>query len=314
MRIAVVIVSAMILLPLPAVAGTWQIAETPSGRAEAIFLDYTPAEASGLLADGCINAGWIVVSSTPNEVKCEVKLNFGQQLVKELFQGNRYSTPVKQYLRTTISQSQDGARAQAYLWDETQFAFGQIRTTPQDGDGYVNRMQSYLVDSGGALPKGTKFTNFAYLGITGDTPVVQVPYNGKLAKGLRVTNLQNDGSGAKAGLQAGDVILRVADKRTDSDQELMEGLNKAARQGSLSIEVFRGQMVMNLSGPVIYRPAVSEYDPDAYAKREVQKVAVVDATPAPSAADELLKYGTLLEKGLISKDEYDVQKKRLLGQ
>ena len=46
---------------------------------------------------------------------------------------------------------------------------------------------------------------------------------------------------------------------------------------------------------------------------DMAQLAVEAADPAPSAADELAKWAALLKDGILTQDEFDAQKKRLLG-
>ena len=47
--------------------------------------------------------------------------------------------------------------------------------------------------------------------------------------------------------------------------------------------------------------------------REIKNTSRTPVQTAQSNADELLKYSTLLEKGIVSKEEFDTLKKKLLG-
>lgn len=54
---------------------------------------------------------------------------------------------------------------------------------------------------------------------------------------------------------------------------------------------------------------------ESYLKKthEPQQTAQMQSSPAPSNADELLKYAKLYEKGLLTKEEFDMKKAELLG-
>jgi len=112
--------------------------------ADGTFDRETLGDVAGKIAGQCMNEGWTVTSQAPNQVTCQVPMNFGNQLMADLLLGNRYSTPTVTYVQFNMAQIGEGVRAQVRAWLENQSAFGQVRQTPVTDDKSRVRMLAFL--------------------------------------------------------------------------------------------------------------------------------------------------------------------------
>ena len=279
-------------------------AATPSGATEMVFAE-PPAELVGKLSAKCIDAGWSVTSSSANEVVCEAPMNFGQSVMGQLLMGNSYSTPPRRFFKYVVSTVSGVSRVQASGWMELQMAFGQTRRTDFSGPEFHNGAMSFLGNAGGHFPKGTTFPHHAYLGVK-----FEAFTEGKFTN-LRVTSLEPNSAGAAAGMQVGDVITSVVNKRFKDGDDFLDATAKATKTASYQVEVLRDGKPLKLIVPRAYRPTYEESV--VAAPREPLPVAVANQPPL-SVADELSKLGKLKADGLITQAEFDQQKAKLLGQ
>jgi C-terminal processing protease CtpA/Prc len=131
-------------------------------------------------------------------------------------------------------------------------------------------------------------------------------------EGLQVTELTPDGAFDRAGIVPGDLVTRLARERTKNMGDLLDGLHNAIREETYEVEFQRGSEKMKLNVAREFRPAVIEALPEPV---EV----FVETTPsaqivAPiSVADELAKFAKLRDDGIISEEEFEAQKLRLLA-
>lgn len=298
-------IAALLLLVVtssPAFADEY-FAVTPSGATEMLFAE-PPAEVVGKLSAKCIDSGWSVTSSTGSEVVCEAPMNFGQSLMGTLLMGNSYSTPPRRFFKYMVSTVAGVSRVQASGWMELQMAFGQVRRTDFSGPGFHNGAMNFLGAAGGKLPKGTTFPNHVFLGV-GLEPV----QSGKLTS-MRVTSIQDGSPAAQAGIQVGDLITSIAQKRFKSGDDFLDATAKAAKTPTYSIEVLRTGKSVKLTLARAYRPAFEE----VVVALPAAPVTVTLNNPQPlSVADELGKLAKLKAEGLITQAEFDQQKAKLLA-
>lgn len=119
------------LLPAVAVAAlNCSMAEAATPPAETTFQSATLSDVAGRVAGECMNQGWTVSSQSDNQVTCQVPMNFGRQLLADVFLGSRYSTSTVSYVQFNMAQIGDSVRAQGRAWLQNQSAFGQVRQTP----------------------------------------------------------------------------------------------------------------------------------------------------------------------------------------
>jgi membrane-associated protease RseP (regulator of RpoE activity) len=162
---------------------------------------------------------------------------------------------------------------------------------------------NFMAAAGGKYPPGTTFPNHVMLGVKGDDSA-----QGKYL-GLRVTEIAPDSAAAKAAIQPGDIVLRVARKRFKNMDDYLDATAEAAEAPTYDVEILRGTKTMVLKLERAFRPPFAE---------------IVEALPpgnepptiqaSQSVADELRKFAKLKEDGLITEAEFEAQKRKLLGQ
>ncbi len=126
-----------------------RIAETPSGRPEALFTNTTPGAVAGTIAAGCANFGMLFVEMSDNTVTCENEMDATEQLIANLAVGTKYSTQSRDLARFTIFSVGAGVRVQIYSWIETQTAYGQTRTLENNNNTSFNGGMVFLRWLGG---------------------------------------------------------------------------------------------------------------------------------------------------------------------
>lgn len=278
-------------------------AVTPSGATEMLFAE-TPEQTVGLLTSKCIDVKWTVMSSSQTEVVCEAPMSFGQSLLGQLAMGNNYSTPPKRFFRFNLASINGVSRVQASGWMELQMAFGQIRRTDFSGPEFHNSIINFLSAAGGRLPVGTTFPNHVFLGIDGAV-------EGRSAdSGFNVTVVVPDGAAAKSGVVVGDTITKIAGKKIKSEENFMDAVAKAAKTSNFEIEVLRTGKLIKFNVPTVFRPTFAE----ATVPKKPIETAVINSpsTGMLSVADEIAKLAKLRSDGLITDEEFQAEKSKLL--
>ena len=295
---------ALFALPMPALADEI-FAVTPSGAAEMLFSD-TPETVVGALTSKCIDVKWTVISSSQTEVVCEAPMNFGQTLLGQLAMGNSYSTAPRRFFRFNVAKVNGISRVQASGWMELQMAFGQMRRTDFTGPEFHNSIIGFLSTAGGKLPVGTSFPNHVMMGIDGPLTL-----KGKEG-GLDVTEILPDTVASKSELAVGDRIIKIAGKKFKSDDDYLDATAKAAKTPSYEIEVLRSGKLVKLNMDRAFRPSSTE---ETVPKDIPAAQASVPASNSPqtSVADELAKLAKLKADGILSEEEFQSQKSKLLA-
>lgn len=126
-----------------------RIAETPSGRPEALFTNTTPSAVAGKIAAGCAQVGLLVVEMRDNSVTCENVMEGTDQMLANLAIGTKYSTPARDLGRFTIFAVGANVRVQLYSWIESQTAYGQTRKLENDSNTDFNGGMTFLRYLGG---------------------------------------------------------------------------------------------------------------------------------------------------------------------
>ena len=291
---------ASIFFATPAAADEFY-AVTPSGSAEVLF-PTNPTAVVGKLSSKCIDARWTVTSSNDNELVCESPLNMGQSVMGQLLLGNSYSTPPRRFFRFNVAEINGISRVQASGWMELQMAFGQVKRTDFSGPEFHNSIMNFMGAAGGKLPTGTTFPNHAFLGVQNSD--VSLGKN----TGAKVVSLAPGLPAEKAGIQAGDVISKIAGKQFKNQPDFFDALAKAAQTPTYEVEVMRDGKPKKITVERAYRPAITEV---IIAQAEI-------LTPPPpassSVADELEKLAKLREAGVLTDAEFQAQKVKVLGQ
>lgn len=277
-------------------------AVTPSGTTEMVFPG-KPEMVVGALSSKCIDVRWTVISSTSTELVCEAPLNMGQSIIGQMLMGNSYSTPPRRFYRFNVAELNGVSRVQASGWMELQMAFGQTKRTDFSGPPFHNGMMNFMGAAGGSYPVGTTFPNHAAMGVQ-----VEQLQQGKFLT-FRITAVETGSPAAKAGIQVGDVVTRIAGKPFKNTDDYLDATARAAAKSPYEVEFIRGGKTMKLSLERSFRPTWT-------------KAVLAEATPTPapasppappSIADELEKLAKLKESGVLSESEFEAQKTKLLN-
>ena len=126
-----------------------RIAETLSGRPEALFYNTTPGEVAAKVAEGCTTVGLLVIDMRDNSVTCENKMDGTDQMLANLAIGTKHSTPARDLGRFTIFAVGANVRVQLYAWIETQTAYGQTRKLENNSNTDFNGGMKFLRYLGG---------------------------------------------------------------------------------------------------------------------------------------------------------------------
>ena len=281
-------------------------AVTPNGRAEMMF-DVPAMETADLLAGGCMNNNWAIKEQSPQHVLCEAPPTFGQSLLANLAMGNNYSTQPRLYYRFSIVQLSNETRVQANGWMGLQTAFGQNREMETYVKGFHNNAMDLMRSAGGRFPEGTAFPNHAYMGA--NLQYVEAP-----KKGLVVTEVEAGSPFEAAGFKVGDMLYRVAGERWKGYNDIYDGLHKAAAKTEYEVEFYPSGSNDRKKVMVarVFRATVGPLEnpnPPFGSDDPSQTVVVQNEV---STADELAKFADLLSKGIITQEEFDAQKSKLL--
>lgn len=219
MKYGLLLPVALVSLAEPALAqGNWYT--TPTNQAEAKFADETLEGAGAKIASRCMDRTWTITTQTTNQVVCEFKLDPVSSAFARVFLGNRYSTDPRAFMRFSLIKLGSDVRVQAFTWIETETAFGQMRQEPQTAPDYFDGMVSVLLDAGGQLPDGSRRLG-RYLGMDGGVE------SANPCCGYRIQRVASNSPAEAAGLQAGDVIIRINGKKFKTNAEFLSRYRNA---------------------------------------------------------------------------------------
>jgi C-terminal processing protease CtpA/Prc len=125
---------------------------------------------------------------------------------------------------------------------------------------------------------------------------------------LRITKLEPGLPADKAHLEVGDVVTKIAGKTFKNTDGYLDATAKAAESPTYEVEFIRAGQPMKATLERAFRPTWTE--------------AVTPAVSAPtpqlaaqsSVADELLKLKKLKDDGVITNEQFEAQKTKLLRQ
>lgn len=297
--------AALSLLPSKLLADE-PYALTPSGATEDLF-DLPVTDTSDAIVNGCIDAGQTVISSTSTVVVCEFYFRTTESVLGALLLGNSYSTPPRSFVRFNAAELQGSTRVTANAWLETQMAFGQVRKQDLGSNHFHNDVMAFLAVAGGRFPEGTEYPNHALIGLQWN--VVEKPQ-----KGLQVTEVIDGSAAFEGGLQVGDVVTRIARERTKDGSDVLDGLHKAIKKETYEVEFYRDGDKMSAELPRRFRETEVAPEPQFVEVIEEPEPTVTQVIAPISIADELTKFAQLRDDGIISEEEFEAQKAKLLGQ
>jgi hypothetical protein len=231
-RASTVPAAAALLIATPVLAGD-RIFLTPSGQPEATFKAIAVNDAASKVVNNCMNAGWAIVSQSPNQVVCELRMDLMRSALTQALIGNTYSTTPRSFVRVSLAQVGEDARAQVAAWVETQMAFGQMRQQPYTDDATFDRLVSFLLNAGASLTPGTR-RNGLLVGFGG-----QVEPRGKQVS-ILIKTVGRSTPAENAGLLVGDRILKANGKPFKSMEDLISKLAKVPIGTQYPILIERG--------------------------------------------------------------------------
>ncbi|WP_374593012.1 PDZ domain-containing protein [Sphingosinicella sp.] len=246
-----------LIFSIPAYAGPEMRAVTPSGLPDMIFKNTAATEASGKLANMCMNRGLTVASTSTNEVLCQVPMNILKSALTQALIGNSYSTTPIQYIRFSIAQINSDTRVQAASWVETQMAFGQLRREPLTSDNLYNDLMNFMEASGGDYVPGTTFPNHAFIGSGGGRGEI-INHNGKKIGAIVLLDLVYDGPLHKAGAQIGDTIFSINKKTFKTYGEFQKRLQGINIGEPVRVTVLRQGQPVDLTFTATRRPPITD--------------------------------------------------------
>ncbi|GAA5056717.1 hypothetical protein GCM10023208_21540 [Erythrobacter westpacificensis] len=297
--------AAAICLMVPAQAMADEpFAVTPSGSTEAYF-PMEVVETSDHLANQCLDLGWTMISSTDTTVVCEVPMSFGSRLLSALA-GPSYATPPRQYFRFNMAGVQGYTRVQATAWQEQQTAFGQTQQTELASENFHNGVMGFFQNVGGIFPPNTQFPNHAAID-------VEYEYVEEPREGMLIVTAYEGGVFARAGLQTGDIVHRIAGERIKDENDTSDGLHKAIRENSFEVQYYRGGDRHEVSVPTEFREPIGPLPEREFvngAAQPVQSTTIVQNQL--SVAEELARFAELRDQGVLTEEEFQAQKARLL--
>lgn len=286
-----------------AIAADTLYAITPSGTAEMAFPD-KPQVTAGKISSKCMDVRWTVISSSNNEVTCEVPMTMGQSVLTQALLGNSYSTLPRKFVKFSLGEINSTTRVQASSWTETQMAFGQVqRADLSNSASFKNWIMLLLEAAGGSYPVGTQFPNHATLGVLSNN--VQ---SGKALQ-MHITKVVEGSSAEKAGIQVGDIITSIAGVKFKDADDLLAARAKAAKTPTYPVTISRNGQSTIITVDREYRPVVTQALVATESTIDTQSNGIAPA----SIADELSKLLKLKEQGILTQAEFDVQKAKLLS-
>lgn len=233
---------------------------TPSGQADMQFLGITASEASGKLANRCMDGGLRVVANTASEVVCEARLDDVSSVLTQALMGNAYSTSPERYIRFTLLQNDKNVRVQATSWVQLQMALGQERREAVTSTGMHNSLMAFMEGAGASYFPGTSFGNDAFLGIVGLEKRAAI-YQSKPVVATYVGDVFVDSPAERAGMQPGDMIVALNGIAFKNDKfwPMFLSIWTAGKTNKLTILRAGAEVILPVTGGL--RPPITENMP-----------------------------------------------------
>lgn len=144
---------------------------------------------------------------------------------------------------------------------------------------FHNALVDLMVEAGGQLPPGTRFPNHAMIGADSVARTRPEP-------SLEVTEVEPDSPAMRAGLQSGDLVTRIANRRTRTLEDLNRSLVEAASAANFEIRFLREgregvALLRSKFRPAVTAPVLAEVEDEAI---EAEIAAPASAMSAALAA------------------------------
>lgn len=301
-RIFICCITIWLVSASPAMADE-PLAVTPSGSTEAYF-NLSLVETSDELANSCVDFGWKTISSTETVVVCEVPVSAGNRFLSALA-APRYATPPREFIRFNIAGSNGLSRVQASGWREIQTAFGQTQRTELGNENYHNAVMGFMIHIGAHYPPGTEFPNHAAMD-------VDYEFVGQPEKGMLITKIYPDGAFANAGMLVGDIVTRIARERIKNNNDVSDGLHKAIRRETFEVQFLRDAIEMKALVPRVFRTAAGPLPEPKVEKSQNEPPAMMVLQKEFSVAEELERLADLRDRGILTDEEFEEQKRKVL--
>ena len=139
---------------------------------------------------------------------------------------------------------------------------------------------------------------------------------GKL-KGLQITSVADGSAASEAGLNVGDLVIKIAGKSVSNQNDMIDALSRATKTENYDVEFDRDGKAQKVSLRRAFRDPVTALNLATSDTSAEPANLAARPTPAPvavSVADELAKLVKLRDQGVLTPLEFDAQKKKLLGQ
>lgn len=129
-----------------------------------------------------------------------------------------------------------------------------------DGDADVLPIDGYA-DGETPRPRAWRTHSGGYLGVSliAITPELREHYGASKEAGVLVGRVEKDGPGAKAGIEVGDVIIRVGGERVDTPGEVSRAVREHRSGDVVKLELVRNRSAKTLSATLDARP-VGDFD------------------------------------------------------
>lgn len=126
-----------------------KIANTPSGKPEAMFRNARLSEVSNKMVGVCAQVGASVDVAESNRVVCRKALEGGEAVMTQVLIGNSYSTTPDSVIAFTLVKMGRDVRVYADQYSETIMAFGQPKRVNTMGNANFNIMMQVFEKLGG---------------------------------------------------------------------------------------------------------------------------------------------------------------------
>ena len=274
--------AALLAFGLPAAPAMAQglavYARTPTGLAETLF-DGDPEEAASQLADQCLSGGLSVVTKEAGAVTCQLPDDREAGARADLGQAGRSGRPI--FYRFQVEERGTATRVLANGWEEVAGFWGGTKQRDFDDPVFHNALMELMEQAGGRLPPGTRFPNHAMIGASFVARIRPEP-------SLEVTEIKPDSPALRAGLQPGDLVTRIGNRRTRTLEDLNRSLVEAARAANFEIHFLREgregvALLRSEFRPAVIAPMLAEAE-EPELKDTLAAAAPVETPPAATGA------------------------------
>jgi hypothetical protein len=279
--------------------------ETPSGRPEAVFVNTTAEDASNKIATFCAKQGW-TPSRQSMQVTCEFKINGFAQALTNALTAPRYATSVRHFISFNLIQDGRQTLSQARQYQSFTTAFGQYNETEIANDDAFNGSIGVMVAAGAVLPIGTRFRNKPWWGI-GFSPSA----NDKSP--LKIEYFYDKSPAENAGLKPSDEIVAINGKKCKNIKQCFKISDSINIGNNITVSVIRDNKLYEFSWIATKRPDVTELEGCNDICLGSFEEPETNSLESPSLVTEMERLNSLKEKGILTEQEFQAAKRKILG-